>query len=319
MVRRINGCHAWLFTFVAFVACVAADQPAFAQAGMVNGIVKDTQGELVDGAKVTIESASDGRKFESTTSKNGEYSQIGLRADTYTITVEKDRLGATATVSVRTGVPARMNLTLVPVSGLSVEDDAKAVELIEVFSQGIEADRAGNHDEAIAKFSRAIELNPNCADCFFSLGLSQSAKKDYEGAERAFKKAIENVSDHSDAYNGLANIYNAQRRFEDAAAASAKAAEYSVADAGGLTADSAFNQGVILWNGGKIADAKKLFESALQIDPNHADAHYQLGMAFLNEGNLPDASTELDMYLKLAPSGPNAVQAKALLSQLPKQ
>ena len=79
-----------------------------------------------------------------------------------------------------------------------------------------------------------------------------------------------------------------------------------------------YNQGVILWNAGKIAEAKTLFEQAIAANPNHAEAHYQLGMALVNEGNLKGAGTEFETYLKLAPNGPNAAQAKALAAQLPK-
>ena len=79
-----------------------------------------------------------------------------------------------------------------------------------------------------------------------------------------------------------------------------------------------YNQGVILWNAGKIAEAKKQFEAAVQANPNHAEAHYQLGMALVNEGNLAGAATEFETYLKLAPDGPNAATAKSLVAQLKK-
>jgi Flp pilus assembly protein TadD len=79
-----------------------------------------------------------------------------------------------------------------------------------------------------------------------------------------------------------------------------------------------FNQGVILWNGGKIPEAKKQFEAAVAANPNHAEAHYQLGMALVNEGNLAGAATEFETYLKLAPAGPNAATAKGILGSLKK-
>jgi Flp pilus assembly protein TadD len=79
-----------------------------------------------------------------------------------------------------------------------------------------------------------------------------------------------------------------------------------------------YNQGVILWNAGKIADAKKQFEAAVAANPSHAEAHYQLGMALVNEGNLNGAATEFENYLKLAPSGPNAATAKGILSTIKK-
>src|SRR5262249_37179269 len=137
-------------------------------------------------------------------------------------------------------------------------------------------------------------------------------------------KAIELKADYAEAYNGLANIYNAQRKFDQAAAASAKAMELSGAGAagaagGGGNADAMFNQGVILWNAGKTADAKKQFEGAIAANPNHAEAHYQLGMALVNEGNLAQAGTEFETYLKLAPTGTNAATAKSILGSLPKK
>ena len=41
-------------------------------------------------------------------------------------------------------------------------------------------------------------------------------------------------------------------------------------------------------------------------------------MALVNEGKLKEAGAEFETYLKLAPTGPNAAQAKALAAQLPK-
>jgi tetratricopeptide (TPR) repeat protein len=88
--------------------------------------------------------------------------------------------------------------------------------------------------------------------------------------------------------------------------------------AGGGSADAVYNQGIILWNQGKVAEAKAKFEEALKADPNYADAHYQLGMALLNEGKLPDAVAAFEKYLSLAPTGQFAGQAKAMLTQLKK-
>jgi len=88
--------------------------------------------------------------------------------------------------------------------------------------------------------------------------------------------------------------------------------------AGGGNADAMFNQGVILWNAGKIAEAKKQFEGAVAANPNHAESHYQLGMALVNEGNLAGAATEFETYLKLAPTVPNAATAKGILGSLKK-
>jgi cytochrome c-type biogenesis protein CcmH/NrfG len=58
------------------------------------------------------------------------------------------------------------------------------------------------------------------------------------------------------------------------------------------------------------------FEETVKADPNHADARFQLGMALLNEGKIPEAVAEFEQYLKMAPSGQYAAQAKGMLAQL---
>ena len=116
--------------------------------------------------------------------------------------------------------------------GASPEVAAKNAELKKTFEEGVAASRAGNHDDAIAKFQRAAELNASCYDCYYNIAYSQTQKKDLEKAEAAYKKAIELKADYGEAYSGLANIYNMQRKFDEAAAASAKAMELSGAGSG---------------------------------------------------------------------------------------
>ena len=174
------------------------------------------------------------------------------------------------------------------------------------------ASRANDHDGAIAKFQEALTLQPNCHECYFNIGYAYLQKKDEKQAEESWKKALEQKADHAETLNALATLYNNQKRFDDAAAISAKAA--AAAPAG--NADAVYNQGIILWNAGKIAEAKVKFEEATKADPNHADARFQLGMANLNEGKIPEAVASFEQYMKMAPTGQFAGQAKAMLAQL---
>jgi len=127
---------------------------------------------------------------------------------------------------------------------------------------------------------------------------------------RVLKKLI-----GADAYTGLANIYNSQKKFDLAAEASANASKYTTAASGG-GAEASFNQGVILFNSQKYAEAKTQFEAAVKADPNMAMAQYQLGMTALNLGQFADAVTALEAYLKVDPNGPKAAEVKASLPAL---
>jgi tetratricopeptide (TPR) repeat protein len=324
MVRRINGRPLWL-SFLTLAAALAIAAPAVAQStGIVKGTVRDDKGQPVDGAKVTIEmNGGTGRRFETKSDKKGEYIQVGLSSGSYKVTAEKDKLGsAPITVSVRVNQRAEAN----PVLGLASaaatkEGQAKMAELRRLFDEGVALSTAGKHNEAIEKFTAAAGVNATCNDCYNNIGFSYAQLKDYDKAEAAYKKAVEIKADDATGYSGLATVYNAQRKFDLASEASAKATQYSstLSAAGGTgSADAQYNQGVILWNGGKIAEAKKAFEAAVQANPNHAEAHYQLGMALVNEGNMAGAATEFEAYLKLAPDGPNSATAKSLVAQLKK-
>jgi superkiller protein 3 len=184
----------------------------------------------------------------------------------------------------------------------------------------------GKADEAIAKFNEVIAAVPNCAECYANIGTVQGQAKKYDEAEAAYKKAIELKPDFSEAYNGLANVYNAAKKFDLAAEASKKAMELvSAAPAGGTGAPGAagapsasqtFNQGVILWNAGKIPEAKAQFEAAVKADPNMADAQYWLGMALINGGDTAAAKPKFEAYLKLAPTGQYVETAKAIIASI---
>jgi tetratricopeptide (TPR) repeat protein len=325
MVRRLNGRLPWL-ALCAAVLSLALGSTAFAQStGMIRGVVKDAAGKPVEGAKVNIDSEANNRHFDTKSDKKGEFLQIGLAPGPYKVTAEKDKVvSAPSPVTVRIANAAPITLVLgggAAGGGASPEMAAKTAALKKTFEEGVTASRAGNHDAAIAAFQAAAELNPNCFDCYYNIAFSESQKKDWDKAEAAYKKAIELKADYAEAYSGLANVYNASRKFDLAAAASAKAMELSGSAPGALAggnADAMFNQGVILWNAGKIPEAKKQFESAVAANPNHAESHYQLGMALVNEGNLAAAATEFETYLKLAPTGPNAATAKGILGSLKK-
>jgi len=319
MVRRVSGRPAWLVVFLV-LAAVALAVPAFAQNGMVKGTVRDEKGQPVDGAKIAIaQQGGTGRKFETKSDKKGEFIQIGLPSGTYAVTAEKDKLAAPpSTVGVSAGKPAEVALVVSAAGGANTKASQEAATALKkIFEEGVAASTAGKHEDAIQKFQQGLALSSNCADCYNNIGYSYSQLKQYDKAEEAYKKATELRPTDAAAFNGLANVYNAQRKSDLAAQASAKATELSSAGGGGGNADALFNQGVILFNGGKSAEAKPLFEQVVKSNPEHAEAHYMLGMTLAGE-NPSAARSEFETYLKLSPTGPNAAMAKQFVDALPK-
>jgi len=288
---------------------------AIAQSTMVRGKVIDAKKEGIPGVTITIESlGGSGQKLTTKTDKKGEFVQLLTQSGQYRVTASDPKLGSVFNdTRVVLGKPSEMVIVLVP--STAANDSAKAAELKKAFEEGVAASRANSHDAAIAKFNEALAISPVCFDCQFNIGVAYMGKKDDKAAEAAWLKALEMKPDYSEALNALSTLYNNQKRFDEAAAMSAKAA---ASGGSGGSADATFNQGIILWNQGKIADAKVKFEETLKANPSHPEAHYQLGMALLNEGKLAEAVAEFESYVKLAPDGQYATQAKGMIAQLKK-
>jgi Tfp pilus assembly protein PilF len=308
----------YLFRGVVAVAvlCAVSVAPALAQS-VVRGKVTDAQGKPVPDATVLFEAVDANRKTQTKTDKNGDFLQVGLSSGAYKVTASKDKVGtATQNANVRQGPNNPLSFALSTATATGAADKEAAAAIQASAGAGVEAMKAGRHDEAIAKFQDVIAKVPTCADCYYNIGVSQMAKQQHTEAEGSFKKAIELKPDNADAYTALANLYNSQKKFDLAAEASANASKYAGAGAGGGSAEASYNQGVILFNAGKFAEAKTQFEAATKADPNHSMAQYQLGMTSLNLGQIPDAVAALEAYLKVDPSGPKAAEVKAALPAL---
>jgi tetratricopeptide (TPR) repeat protein len=302
-------------TAAALAAMLLLAGGAAAQSTMIKGRVVDGEGKPVPGATVVIEfKGGVARTFQTKSDRRGEFVQLLTSSGQYQVTVKMEKLGTqTAVVPVKLGQAAEVTIVMAPGAGAP---DAKAAEIRKAFEEGIAASQAGDHDTAIARFNAAAAAVPSCHDCYYNVGVSYMAKKDEKQAEEAWKKSLELKPDYAEALNALATLYNNQKRFDEASAMSAKAA--AAGGGAGGAPDAIYNQGIILWNQGKIPEAKAKFEEALQSDPNYADAHFQLGMALLNEGKLAEAVGSFETYLKLAPTGQFAGQAKSMVAQLKK-
>jgi len=307
------------------VALVGA-APALAQStGMVKGKVVDSSNQIVEGATVVLETKESGaRKFTVKTNKKGEYIQIGLATGSWTITASKDGVGqATAQVKIGLGATEQIDLTLAKAgqggAPVSKEEAAKRDAMSKAFDEGVALSQAGKLDEAIAKFMEAKAGQPDCFACQFNIGLAYAVKKDVAKAEEAFLAASALKPDSPEPFNQLANLYNSERKFDKAAEMAAEASKRSGGAGGaGASAESLFNQGVVLWNGQKYAEAKAQFEAAVKAKPDYPEALYRLGMASLNVGDMPGARTAFQNYLKFAPTGDKAAEVKGILDSLPK-
>jgi tetratricopeptide (TPR) repeat protein len=316
-----------LMLLAAAVAVVLV-QPALAQnSARIFGVVTDHEGNPVDGAAVLMEFQGGlTRSFQTSSNAQGEYIQVGLASGPYLVTYTAEGIGMLRyNLRLSAGQEFELDVQVlgqgqIDRTGLSAEEiaDLDAREATaDAFTGGLEAARGGNYDEAAQLLAEAIEVTPDCGECLRNLGIVEFQRGNYDEAEQALRRATEIAPDDAAAFDALADVYNTQRRFDEAGEASAEATRLSGGAAGGGgDAGAVFDQGLIAWNAGRLADARGRFEQTLELDPSHGEAHYWLGMANLNAGQMAEAVASWRIYVEREPNGRFAAQANALIAQL---
>ena len=315
--------------FTAAVALVAAT-PAFAQKGTLKGYVLQENGDPAPQVRVNFVNVDDPKKKSSAlTDRFGQFFRNNLDPGLWNL--EAERFGLIARyhrVTVKPGETREIaNMVLRdPSAPPAVEDtamgadevaarNARMAELKILFAQAEASVTTGDFADALAKLTEVAGEVENCAACYARMGDVYRRQGDLDAAEKAFKQAIEFDPALPDSYAALASLYNEQKRYDEATAMGAKAAELTGASGSG-DGTAAYNQGVILWNQNKFAEAGAAFDQARKADPKMAEAHFRFAIAMFNQGKLADAKEPLETYLRLQPEGEHAAEAKALLAAI---
>ncbi len=208
----------------------------------------------------------------------------------------------------------------------------KAEKLNKNFAAGVEALRTKNYEVAITELEAAAQMDATQHVVFAQLGeayLGQARAKRGEEALALFIKSQENYQkaitlkpDSADYYNNMGLALAAAGKGAEAQEALSKAAQLDPPNAGRYF----FNLGAVQVNAGRGKEATEAFRKATQADPNYAEAWYQLGVSLLGDAKVDPASGKttpapgtneaFQKYLELAPTGPNAENAKGMIATL---
>jgi tetratricopeptide (TPR) repeat protein len=206
---------------------------------------------------------------------------------------------------------------------------AKNKALNDAFNEGKTAAAANQWDAAIAGFTKAGEADPtqhvvwgNLADAYVGRAKATPATKDADLAKaaEAYQKAIAIKADDAAYLNNYALVLAQQKKFDEAQAQLTKAAQVDPPNAGKYY----FNLGAVYVNTGNMDPATAAFKKAIELDPNYAEAYFQYGLSLIAKAtvdngktNAPPGTAEaFQKYLDLAPNGPNADTAKAMMASM---
>ncbi len=136
--------------------------------------------------------------------------------------------------------------------------------------------------EAEESYRKAIELDPTYADTYYNLGVLL-AKDESRGkeSEESYREAIKLDPNYTDAYINLGNLLaEDEKRFEEAEAKYNKVIELNPNDALAYN-----NLGVLLYKQSKIDEAKKTFQTSVELDKSQVSSHIGLAAIYKKQGN----------------------------------
>ncbi|HXC53482.1 MAG TPA: tetratricopeptide repeat protein [Candidatus Limnocylindrales bacterium] len=97
------------------------------------------------------------------------------------------------------------------------------VDLEELFYEGSDLHGEGKHDEAMARFDRILEIDPNYADALLGKAMVHLGRNEFDEAIACGKRMVELSPDDILAYTNLSVFYQRAGRIAEAEEAAAKA------------------------------------------------------------------------------------------------
>jgi tetratricopeptide (TPR) repeat protein len=147
----------------------------------------------------------------------------------------------------------------------------------ELFEMAIDCEaRQETLQQAVDTYRRVIELAPDWVEAHINLGVALYQMGRTDEARTAFRAAVD-----IDPMNGISH----------------------------------YNLGCVLEEQGEIDEAINHLKSAARMMPAHADVHFNLALAYDKRGERRLAQEQWTLYLRYAPNGPWAEQARARLQQ----
>jgi predicted CXXCH cytochrome family protein len=162
---------------------------------------------------------------------------------------------------------------------LALQQAGRAADAIEVLQRapqspevlnelGFVLFHAGRVDEAVARFRRAMEGDPDLPEIYVNMAAALARKRDHAGAIDALRTAVVLRPNLVAVRNNLASLLNAR---------------------------------------GDFAEAREHFRFAIRIDPNYVAVRYNYGLALVQHGEFDEAEAELREALRLDPRSAEAL------------
>ncbi len=265
----------------------------------VGGKVTDEAGKGVLEAKVVFifPSANDG--FFATTKKNGEYSAKDIKAGTWRVQVEAANF-----------VTYRQEVTIEnKKNALNIQ--LKRDNSPELLTKAEALFKEGKNAEARAEYMTVLAAHPELPGINRAIAFTYGRERNHVEALKYLDLALAANPNDSTLLQLAASSATQLSDYPRAMGYLAKIEDASLDNPAPL-ADAAVN----FINKNRSAEAITLLDRVIARFPTSADAYFYRGFAKLQAGNNAEGKADLEKFVEMAPTAPQAAQAKELLAKL---
>lgn len=163
-------------------------------------------------------------------------------------------------------------------------------------------------------YRAAIQQYPSFDQAYNGLGIALSSEGDNAGAKEAFEKALSITPEYAMAGRNLARIALAEHDWKRSDDLLRKSLQIEPVNAWALT-NAAYAEFQLHDYVSAVVNAQKVHTIP---HTGYENAHFIAALALEQLGKAADARAEYDLYLKEAPTGPNASRAHQALARLAK-
>jgi len=257
---------------------------------------------------------------QSTADGSGNFRFSRLKRGSYTVVVKMAGYAtAQQTVDLQTVSKAHVLLELSPEESDSTSSSADSSsidarvppEARKEYEKGKAAWESRKLNQALEHLDRAVAIYASYFDAQLLRGLSFRELEKWSEAEQALMAALSARPETSLALVELGEVYRRTKRADEAEKMLRKA----------ITIDSNGWQGHftlarVFWETGRYDDSKESIVRTIALNPGYAEAHLLAGNIAVRRNETDQAIAEYETYLKLAPKGAFADQARQLITRL---
>jgi tetratricopeptide (TPR) repeat protein len=175
-------------------------------------------------------------------------------------------------------------------------DNAEAWHLL-----GLTNLRLNRLGEAESSYRRALGARPDLAEVHSDLGVVLAIQGRLDEAVASFRQALAQAPNSADAHNNLGLALGQLGRLDEAVASLRQAVNLNPDHPRALS-----TLGHVLSSQRKYGELAQTFRPIVRLRPDHLEAHLRLGEALVNLGEFSEATTCFEAAVRQAPDSPEA-------------